>query len=698
MPYSSNCRAPRGDFALGPIQRTVPIYVFGDSHALGYSHITLREEVTGTILTTRTKYIPSGFTGQSFWSAHGGLNPELLAALEYEGLLRDGRALHFSMDRLSLSIARATEIPQAPPLIVISCGEIDVRSALLPLLKNERDFIPPGESLYPHTGKPLVPFDFCQRLVEERMNPLLEGLLKFRSIGFTRTYLHCIVPPTLNEQRFPDLHGYDCPIATRYKAAKLFNDYLSAQCRKRGIPFLDVWPETTRNGYLLPKYELDGVHLCKEATRISLRLLAKHCLNETWFAVNYPRYDLFYRRCCGIDPPAPPETVRESTVDIEVPTAMATIQIASRPSLVRRSIHWILPGFIRRGLRGFQRRMAISARRSQLSTQAGVPSAGVVPAAVQIPAPRRSIVRRSIPWIVPGFVRRALRNAQRRMAPSGAALGINNSPAVAQAPQSLTEASNVPPAICTGYAPTDVKLPPIPWLRSAVEEFRSRGLCRLSIGRDMAERWKRSLSFDLDVGNSDPRWDWAGPTRQPFNKNMFTAVPPLEMLSDIHGILTHPEMEQLFIAIMGCQVSVLNCRPVRSLPHGADDEGLGPQSWHCDGCPAGIIRGIVYLTDVDENGGPFEYKDENGAVQNVTGPTGTFFIFDANRLFHRGKPPRARERIAIDLILQSRSNDESLSILYAGMNHWPADPFQYSIDGMTCYPQPAISERSYHSW
>ncbi len=683
MQYTSaKTGANRDGAILGPLQTVVPIYVIGDSHVLAYSHLTCTEQRTGGTVATRVKYIPSGFTGYTFFQAGTGLPAELVEALEYESLLRNGRAVHLSMDRIDLAISSSTERPQGTPLIVLSCGDIDVRGALLTLLKDERDFIPPQDSPYPHSGKPLLPFDFCQRLVEERMNPLLDGVQKMRALGFTRTYLHCIVPPTTNDKRFRDIHGFDCPATTRYKAARIFNDYLAVECKKRSIPFIDIWQETTRDGYLRPEYELDGVHLTREATRISLQLLVDNVFNYSWLGVNYRRYELYYHRCCPAAPapvqpsaptsgPNPPPVQFEPPIPVTQPPEpqMGTLSSGSdshvveprpkvlRSGILRRTVRDLLPVAVRRRLRKIQREW------THRTTEIPPPVALLQqPNLDPISVPAPELPTPPVPVLAPALI----------------------------------EVSNVPPANCTAGAPANPVLPDIAWLREAVQSYRTEGRCVLQLDRGMVDHWKNSLDFSLDIGNRHPRWDWYGKPIRSYTKNVLTADPSLDLLQGLHQILDQPDLEQFFLACVGCPIIVLNCRLFRSLRHAED--GVGPQAWHGDGTPAGVIRGLIFLTDVDEDSGPFQYQDAAGEVHSVIGPAGTFVIFDANRLLHRAKPPKHRERMAIDLVFLPRHPGEPLQVIFAGMNAWPVDPFQYSLGGMLVYPPTSKAECSFATW
>ncbi|MEL7142570.1 MAG: hypothetical protein AAFS04_12520 [Cyanobacteria bacterium J06631_9] len=95
----------------------------------------------------------------------------------------------------------------------------------------------------------------------------------------------------------------------------------------------------------------------------------------------------------------------------------------------------------------------------------------------------------------------------------------------------------------------------------------------------------------------------------------------------------------------------------------ADATQKGTKLWHLDGEDRKVIKVVVYLSDVDEDGGPFEYipdhlspsyrdfessliLDEDMAKvvpssewEACTGPKGTVIIADNARFFHHGKTP-----------------------------------------------------------
>jgi hypothetical protein len=137
--------------------------------------------------------------------------------------------------------------------------------------------------------------------------------------------------------------------------------------------------------------------------------------------------------------------------------------------------------------------------------------------------------------------------------------------------------------------------------------------------------------------------------------------------------------------LIGGHFSIVNARAVHSLTH--DNDGEGQQGFHKDGCPNGIIRGLIYLTDVDENSGPFGYLPDTDETKEVTvtGKPGAVFLFNADAVRHRATPPRTRERIAIDLTLLLHP-PSCEPIAHSRVNFtWPLDPYMFSLTDK-CYP------------
>lgn len=110
----------------------------------------------------------------------------------------------------------------------------------------------------------------------------------------------------------------------------------------------------------------------------------------------------------------------------------------------------------------------------------------------------------------------------------------------------------------------------------------------------------------------------------------------------------------------GAPVSCIGINMRRDL---ADGQQNGTKLWHMDGEDRKVVKISVYLNDVDENGGPFEYipmgltpsykafknatildEDMKNVVpasqwKSCTGAAGTVIIADNAKFFHHGKTP-----------------------------------------------------------
>lgn len=246
---------------------------------------------------------------------------------------------------------------------------------------------------------------------------------------------------------------------------------------------------------------------------------------------------------------------------------------------------------------------------------------------------------------------------------------------VAEQPRRLTlmPAANSPPAICTAHAPKFDPLATPSQLADKIVAFQQNGVTVISTNPEKAAAFRETEHFDRDVGNRHLAWDWAGNSVAPYTQDLQTGLPSAALIQYLQDLFSGGDFDSFFRGVLGCPAKVGNVRLVRSKPHLT--AGVGPQEWHSDGCPAGVIRGVLYLCDVDEQTGPFQYRDANHREHTVLGKTGDLLVFDATRLMHRGSPPSHKTRSAIDLVFMPRMPGEEMTIMVAGMNHWPADPF-----------------------
>ncbi|WP_316183382.1 hypothetical protein [Bradyrhizobium sp. SZCCHNRI1009] len=284
------------------LETVLPVYIVGDSHSLPYRNMVFRERWTGAWVMARTKYIP-GATAREFYDpATGEFHPDFIAFLEYEGLVRNGRATHLSMDETDFAIAKAVGQAVRPPLIMITVGEIDVRGPLLQLLKDTYDFVPPFATTLPLLDRPLVPWDLIDEAIEARLGPFVAGLDQLVKAGFRRVYVQSVVPPTRQEARIRELQSYDCPVSVRTKLVQAFNWKLAQKVRSVNLFMVDRWSDLTDGDLLRPEFDFDGVHLPPKGARLLLESLIDHAIDSRGLVANHPRYELYYRMACGLDP------------------------------------------------------------------------------------------------------------------------------------------------------------------------------------------------------------------------------------------------------------------------------------------------------------------------------------------------------------------------------------------------------------
>jgi hypothetical protein len=215
-------------------------------------------------------------------------------------------------------------------------------------------------------------------------------------------------------------------------------------------------------------------------------------------------------------------------------------------------------------------------------------------------------------------------------------------------------------------------------------EFNENGVFSRTIDIAPIMAALNDREYGEDVGNKHLRLSWCGNGRTPFNPMMRNLTPDEMLLSAVHKVVYSDANLPYFQAALGADPHFINTRFFMSLPH--DNAPEGPQTYHLDGCPPGVIRALIYLVDVDSDNGPFEYIDENKKHHLATGPAGTLLVFDANRRLHRGSPPRKKSRKVIDFCVAPRPASFPRRVMWAGMNNWPVDPYQFAVDGMIAYP------------
>jgi hypothetical protein len=214
--------------------------------------------------------------------------------------------------------------------------------------------------------------------------------------------------------------------------------------------------------------------------------------------------------------------------------------------------------------------------------------------------------------------------------------------------------------------------------------FQQDPLLTLKLPESARESIHSTLVFDQDFSNRHARTDWRGNTVASMTDKMKISLPKEGTLKRVYDAIYAADTAKFIASCVGARFTVLNVRFIQSLPHEA--KGAGPQSYHVDGCPPGMLRGLIYLTDVDEISGPFEYLDEAGAPQKACAPKGTLLVFDANRMRHRGSPPTGKKREVVDLVIAPLPAQRKAGVIWCGQNNWPYDPYHFSLQDALVYP------------
>jgi len=213
--------------------------------------------------------------------------------------------------------------------------------------------------------------------------------------------------------------------------------------------------------------------------------------------------------------------------------------------------------------------------------------------------------------------------------------------------------------------------------------------------RSSLAQLKEGLDFSDNVGNKHTRYDWTGNSRVPYSAAVKTAYFSQANLLAARDLFLQGRLRNVLSGCLGFEYSIYNIRAFLSSVH--SDAGKGPQGFHHDGTPPHLYRAVIYLGDVADGDGAFEYIDHSlqdvskgnqlnperiDDAHKVFGGQGTVILFDANRLLHRGSPPIRHHRYVLDLSIGPTPADSENFIIAAGMNNWPCDPYCFSIEGL----------------
>lgn len=265
-----------------------PIHLVGESHTLVFRNLLVRDDDSGRLYQTKIRYLPHVLAQNFFYQASQSHNVDLIDALRFEGLLRaDLQPAHSSLDGATVSGAWMEKRSIVAPALVFCIGDLDLHHLLDQF--GDYDFELPGDECYgaDHT-RPPVPHGTVLAQLEKLLAPFGVGLRQLKGAGFSRMMVHCIPPRSADDSTAS--RWMSAPKAVRAKMTVMANRILARLCAEADIPFIDTWTELTRDGYLLPEYDIDGMHLSREAALLSLQKIIACMTEVTWNTQNLPRY------------------------------------------------------------------------------------------------------------------------------------------------------------------------------------------------------------------------------------------------------------------------------------------------------------------------------------------------------------------------------------------------------------------------
>jgi len=127
----------------------------------------------------------------------------------------------------------------------------------------------------------------------------------------------------------------------------------------------------------------------------------------------------------------------------------------------------------------------------------------------------------------------------------------------------------------------------------------------------------------------------------------------------------HDELREMFKDDIGSPFVFVNTRMWKTK---SSSKSLGPNAFHLDGFEPGHLKIMVYLTPLNNEYGPFEWKDTKGKVICFNNePAGTAICFKNSDIIHRGVPGSTHDRVSIEVTLMRSIID--------GHQTWPGHFF-----------------------
>jgi hypothetical protein len=274
---------------MPPVLAHEPLYVIGDSHCLAFRFLGLDSpQYFSRPLVTIPVFVP-GLSGRTIVVGDE-LNADVLAILVAMRavVINDGRFERFGMSPRSPEQRAANRyLLLAPhdhynfdpePTLLFTAGVLDA-SAIVRELGPETDFVieDPAydETAFDGPDVPVVPSAFVERLVAQQLAPYGTAFAKLADMGFDRVYVRSLQPPIVDDVRAFRFRRVMSSLRLRTKVTIVVNRELERLAANAGARYLDMWPQFSRGGILDASLFLDGDHMNRRSSELTLATLLR---------------------------------------------------------------------------------------------------------------------------------------------------------------------------------------------------------------------------------------------------------------------------------------------------------------------------------------------------------------------------------------------------------------------------------------
>ncbi|MDP2635437.1 MULTISPECIES: hypothetical protein [unclassified Pseudoalteromonas] len=105
---------------------------------------------------------------------------------------------------------------------------------------------------------------------------------------------------------------------------------------------------------------------------------------------------------------------------------------------------------------------------------------------------------------------------------------------------------------------------------------------------------------------------------------------------------------------------------------------VGSESFHLDGYNKNIFKILLYLTPASLETGTTELLDSNNNVVTISGPSGTYLLFNNSKVTHKGIRGKNKNRVIIELTISramKKPNDDKFIKLGSPLSHYSKYPW-----------------------